>query len=134
MKVKCLLRLPENVSMEEGALMEPLSVGVHACNRAAVTVGKSVLVLGAGPIGLVSMMCARAYGAARVVVTDIADNRLRVAKELGADDVVNVLGLGSPVEVARIIAEKYFHYEQPNITIECSGAESSIQMGLLATR
>lgn len=62
-------RLPDHVSLEEGAILEPLSVGVHACRRAGVTMGCSVLVLGAGPIGLVSLLTAKAMGASRVCVT-----------------------------------------------------------------
>jgi hypothetical protein len=62
-------RLPDHVSFEEGALLEPLSVGVHVCKRAGVSVGHRVLVCGAGPIGLVCMMVAKAMGAASVVVT-----------------------------------------------------------------
>jgi len=61
-------RLPDNVTFEEGALLEPLSVGVHACRRAAVTVGQNVLVCGAGPIGLVSLLTAKAMGAANIIV------------------------------------------------------------------
>jgi len=61
-------RLPDSVSFEEGALLEPLSVGVHACRRAAVTVGQNVLVCGAGPIGLVTMLTAKAMGAANVII------------------------------------------------------------------
>ena len=64
----CGCRLPDNVSFEEGALLEPLSVGVHACRRAGVTVGQNVLVCGAGPIGLVSLLTAKAMGAATVIV------------------------------------------------------------------
>jgi len=55
--------------MEEGALLEPLSVAVYACTRAGVTIGKRVLVAGAGPIGLLAMMSAKAYGASEVVIT-----------------------------------------------------------------
>jgi threonine dehydrogenase-like Zn-dependent dehydrogenase len=58
--------------------MEPLSVGVHACQRAGVTLGKTVLVCGAGPIGLVNLLAAKAMGASEVVITDIAANRLEV--------------------------------------------------------
>jgi len=61
-------RLPDNVSFEEGALLEPLSVGVHACRRAGISIGHTVLVCGAGPIGLVSLLTAKAMGAARVIV------------------------------------------------------------------
>jgi L-iditol 2-dehydrogenase len=71
-------KLPDNMSMEEGALMEPLAVAVHACQRAGVSIGKSVLVCGAGPIGLVNLLTAKAMGASRVVVTDIDEGRLKV--------------------------------------------------------
>ena len=64
-----LHRLPDNVSNEEGALMEPLSVGVYACQRAGVKLGSKVLVCGAGPIGLVSMLTAKACGASEVIIT-----------------------------------------------------------------
>jgi threonine dehydrogenase-like Zn-dependent dehydrogenase len=57
------------VSLEEGALLEPLSVGVHACRRAGVTLGSSVLITGAGPIGLVTLITAKAMGAAKVLIT-----------------------------------------------------------------
>ena len=83
-------KLPDNLSLEEGALMEPLAVGVHACRRAGVCIGKRVLICGAGPIGLVNLLTAKAMGASEVVITDIADNRLEVAKSLGADHVYKV--------------------------------------------
>ncbi len=72
------------MSLEEGALMEPLAVGVHACRRAGVAFGKTVLVCGAGPIGLVNLLAARAMGASEVVVTDIAPNRLEVSNLIRA--------------------------------------------------
>lgn len=62
-------RLPDNVSTEEGAFLEPLSVGVHACHRAGVSLGSRVLVCGAGPIGLVNLMTAKANGASEVCIT-----------------------------------------------------------------
>ena len=83
-------KLPDNLSLEEGALMEPLAVGVHACRRAGVCIGKRVLICGAGPIGLVNLLTAKAMGASEVVITDIADNRLEVAKSMGADYVYKV--------------------------------------------
>ena len=62
-------RLPDNVSYEEGALIEPLSVGIHACRRAQVTLGHKILICGAGPIGLVSLLVAKAMGASNIVIT-----------------------------------------------------------------
>ena len=65
-------RLPDHVSFEEGALLEPLSVGVHACRRAGVSLGDKVFVCGAGPIGLVNLLTAKAMGAAEVVITGMS--------------------------------------------------------------
>lgn len=62
-------RLPDNMSFDEGALLEPLSVAVHACQRAGVKLGSKVLVCGAGPIGLLCMLTAKACGASEVLIT-----------------------------------------------------------------
>ena len=70
------------MSLEEGALMEPLAVGVHACQRAGVALGKTVLICGAGPIGLVNLLTAHAMGASEVILTDISESRLEVNKTI----------------------------------------------------
>lgn len=57
------------MSLAEGALLEPLAVGVHACKRASVTIGSKVLILGAGPIGLVTLLVAKSMGATKIVIT-----------------------------------------------------------------
>lgn len=64
-------KLPDNVSLEEGALLEPLSVGVHACKKGGVGVGSVVLILGAGPIGLVTLISAKAFGATKVIIAGL---------------------------------------------------------------
>ena len=71
-------------------MCEPLSVGVHACRRASVGPETNVMIMGAGPIGLVTMLSARAFGAPRIVIVDVDDHRLSVAKSLGADETVKV--------------------------------------------
>ena len=73
-------KLPDGISLEEGALMEPLSVAVYACQKADIRMGKTVLVCGAGPIGLSNLLTAKAMGASEIVVTDIARSRLEVNK------------------------------------------------------
>lgn len=65
-------RLPDHVSLEEGALLEPLSVGVHAAKRAHLKFGDIVLILGAGPIGLVTLLAAKAIGASKIAITGIS--------------------------------------------------------------
>lgn len=64
-------RLPDHMSLEEGALLEPLSVGVHTCKRGGIGIDSNVLILGAGPIGLVTLLVAKAMGANKVVITGI---------------------------------------------------------------
>ena len=78
------------MSLEEGALCEPLSVGVHACRRAGTGPHTKVLVLGAGPIGLVTLMASKAFGSPRVVIIDVDESRLQMAKRLGADATIRV--------------------------------------------
>ncbi len=84
-----VFKLPENVTTKEGALIEPLAIGIYAVQRGGVFPGAKVLVLGAGCIGLVTMLAAKAFGASQVIVTDVLDNRLEAAKRLGADFAVN---------------------------------------------
>lgn len=76
--------IPDSVSFDAGALLEPLSVGIAAVRKARVSVGDAVLVAGAGPIGVIVAQVAGAFGAAEVVVTDPVPGRRRTAVELGA--------------------------------------------------
>jgi len=120
-------KLPSHVSLEEAALLEPLAVAVHAVQRGRVTAGDKVIVSGAGPIGLVSLLVAKANGASAVVVTDIDDRRLAKAKELGAWGVANVMGLDA--QAAAKAANAAFGEDfdcaegQAQSVIECSGTE-----------
>ena len=82
-------KLPENVSTLEGALIEPLAVGFHAANLGDAHIGQTAVVMGAGCIGLVSMMALKAKGVSKVYVVDIMAKRLEKALELGADGVIN---------------------------------------------
>ena len=82
-------KLPDNVSSLEGALIEPLAVGLSAASRGDVTLGQDVVILGAGCIGLLTMMACKARGAGRVIVSDLFSKRLDKALELGADAVID---------------------------------------------
>lgn len=118
--------------MEEGALLEPLSVGVHACRRADISLGDNLLVLGAGPIGLVCLIAAKEMGASKVVITDLVQSRLDVAKELGADFTILI---GKDDKEADIVAKIHAMLGiEPNKSIDCSGAEPTNRLGLMATR
>lgn len=114
-------KLPENVSTLEGALIEPLAVGLHACELADVKLGNTVVVFGSGCIGLVNMMAAKARGASTVIVIDIFDKRLEKAKELGADFVINSKKTDPVAEVWRLLGDG------PDIILECAGAPMIVE-------
>lgn len=78
-----VIKLPDDLADEEGALIEPLAVCIHAAHMSRMQVGDTVVVTGAGPIGLLMAMVARASGVAKVVVTEVAQSRITVAQELG---------------------------------------------------
>mmetsp|Transcript_51617 Transcript_51617/g.138570 ORF Transcript_51617/g.138570 Transcript_51617/m.138570 type:complete len:392 (-) Transcript_51617:34-1209(-) len=78
-------KLPPHVSLEEGAMLEPMCVSLQAVTRAKVGLGHKVLVSGAGPIGLMTALCARAAGAASVTITDVVEAKLAKARELGIE-------------------------------------------------
>lgn len=82
-------KLPDNVSTLEGALIEPLAVGFHAAIQGEAHLGQTAVVMGAGCIGLVSMMALKARGVSEVYVVDIMEKRLEKALELGATGVIN---------------------------------------------
>jgi L-iditol 2-dehydrogenase len=107
--------VPPSVSDDAAALLEPLSVGIWACMKARVTAGSRVLVTGAGPIGLVSVAAALAFGATEVVVSDVNPVRLALAKELGATTVIDV----------RETSVTDLH-RPPEVLLECSGHPPAI--------
>jgi L-iditol 2-dehydrogenase len=82
--------LPDGVSYEEGALVEPLTVAIHAAAMARIRIGDSVLVMGSGTIGLATMVVLRQAGATRIIATDVVDFNLTKAREFGAWATVNV--------------------------------------------
>jgi D-xylulose reductase len=83
-------KLPDHVSYAEGAMVEPLAVGVHAATKVQVQPGDLAVVIGAGPIGMVTVLAALAAGCARVIVSDIHEPKLELARKLGAVLPVNV--------------------------------------------
>jgi L-iditol 2-dehydrogenase len=78
-------KLPDNLDFDDGALVEPSAVGVHAVRKSELSLGDRVVVLGAGVIGLAIVQAAKAAGAGEIIVTGHHEGRLKVAKELGAD-------------------------------------------------
>lgn len=108
--------LPDHVSFEEAALVDTLSVCLHGQHLSGLTINDKVAILGAGPIGLGQLMLAKASGA-DVLITDIVDSALDLARELGADKVVNP-HREDPAEVAR----EWTDGRGVDIAFECAGA------------
>jgi L-iditol 2-dehydrogenase len=114
-------KLPPEVSTAEAAMIEPLAVGVHACNVGGVRPGSTVAVTGAGPIGLLAMQVALAYGAAAAIATDVSPARLALAQKLGAKVTINP----AKEEVLKRIME-VTEGQGVDLLLECSGAAQAI--------
>jgi 2-desacetyl-2-hydroxyethyl bacteriochlorophyllide A dehydrogenase len=84
-----IMPLPDSVSFDECALVEPLSISLRATKHAGNLQGKNVAVFGSGPIGLMGVMCMKSFGAKRIVAIDIVEKRLKMALQCGATDAVN---------------------------------------------
>jgi L-iditol 2-dehydrogenase len=114
------------MSYENGSLLEPLSVALAGVERAGVKLGDPVVICGAGPIGLVALLCCQAAGACPLVITDIDEGRLRFAKDLVPRVSTYQVPKGkSAEECADGIVEKMGGI-RPRVAIECTGVESSV--------
>lgn len=115
-----------DMSFEEGALLEPLAVALAGIGRAGVKLGDSVLVCGAGPIGLMSILCCEAAGASPLVITDIDQGRLDFAKKLCPRVKTHLVGKGEKEEQFGKKVEELCEGERPAVAIECTGVSTSI--------
>ena len=122
-------KLPENVSTLEGALIEPLAVGFHAAIQGDAHLGQKAVVMGAGCIGLVSMMALKAEGVSRVYVVDVMQKRLDKALELGADGVINGKDEDAVQAVLRLT-----NGEGCDLAIETAGTEITTRQTIHMTK
>ena len=124
-----LHRMPDALSYEEGALLEPLSVALAGIDRADLRLGDPIVICGAGPIGIVSLLAARAAGAAPVVITDIDASRLEVAKKLVPRvRTVQVRRDLDAVGNAKLVKDALGR--EAKLVLECTGVESSVQTSI----
>lgn len=124
-------KLPETVTMEQGAMLEPLSCAFHGCRRAGLKEGQKILICGSGAIGALSLLSSKAFGVSKIVATDISDARLEFIKTLGADATVNVMGK-SPKDAALAIREALG--AEPDVVMECTGLGVSVETAIHAVK
>ncbi|KAK1144434.1 hypothetical protein N8T08_005587 [Aspergillus melleus] len=128
-----LHKLPDHLSFEEGALLEPLTVALAGVDRSGLRLADPVVICGAGPIGLVTLLAANAAGAEPIIITDVDENRLRKAKELVSRVRTVKVEIG---ETAQAVGERIVQVlgTEAKLVMECTGVESSVQAGIYATR
>ena len=118
----------DGLSTGEAAMAEPLAVALHATRRAGDLLGKSVLVTGCGPIGVLAILAARRAGADFVVATDLSDYTLSMAKKAGADRTLNMAADPSGLEPYKADKGTF------DVLYECSGAQAALAGAIPAMR
>lgn len=121
--------IPESMSFDQGAMLEPLSVTVHAVKRAGDVQGKNIAILGAGPIGILLAQSAKAMGAAQTMITDVSDYRLEIAKRCGVDFCVNTKqnDFGEAMVAA-------FGPDKADVIYDCAGNNVTINQAIRTAR
>lgn len=121
--------LPEEMSYDEGAMIEPLAVAVHAVNRAGDITGSDIAVIGAGPIGNLVAQVAKAKGAGKVMVTDVSDIRLGIARECGIDYAENTLERNFGDAVL-----EHFGPDKADVIYDCAGNDTTMGQAIQYAR
>jgi (R,R)-butanediol dehydrogenase/meso-butanediol dehydrogenase/diacetyl reductase len=121
--------IPDDLTLVEAALTEPVAVAVHAVRRAPMVLGASVLILGAGPVGLAILAAVRAAGAAVVVVSEPSQRRARAAGRLGAGAVIEPIGAGSGGAVRDVVGA-----EGVDLVFDTTAVSAALNGGILALR
>ncbi len=114
-------KLPDNVSFAEGAMVEPLAIGMHAATKAGIKPGDIALVIGAGPIGVVTALAALAGGCSDVIICDLFDEKLAVAANYEGLHAVNIKSGNLADAVCRLTSGNGV-----DVVFECSGAKAAI--------
>lgn len=124
-----LFPIPDHLSFEEAALNEPFSVGIHAAKRANLQPGSTVAIMGMGPVGLMAVVAAKAFGAREIIVTDLEPIRLEAARKLGATHTINVREKDPVEEVKRLTGGLGV-----DVAFETAGNPKALQSALASVR
>jgi len=123
---KLVIKIPDDMSFDVGAMLEPIAVGIHACKRATGGIkDKKVVIQGAGTIGNFAAQAAKALGAESVIITDMINARLETAKKCGIDHAVNIAEQNLEAEIAEKFGEN-----SADVIIECVGLQSAIDQAI----
>ncbi|KAH3669231.1 hypothetical protein OGAPHI_001352 [Ogataea philodendri] len=136
-KVKTLFKLPDNMTYEEGALCEPLSVAYHGIENAQLELGRGAMICGAGPIGLATLVLANATGATPLAISDLSAERLAFAKKIVPRVKTYQIDLKktpkeNAAEIRKLFGPK--EVDAPPKVLECTGVETSIVTGAHVVR
>jgi L-iditol 2-dehydrogenase len=121
--------IPDHVTYEEAAVTEPLACVLHGVEEAEVKLGDTVAILGAGPIGLLHLLVGKKMGAGKIIITDTVDERLQLARTIGADETINA-GKGDAVEMIRNLTDGY----GADVVIEAIGLPATWEQALKMVR
>ena len=121
-------KLPENVSLREGALVEPLAVGLSAAEKGGVKLGDTVVIFGAGCVGLVTLLAAKARGASKVFITDVIESRLRAAESFGGI----TINAKTQDPIKKIMEQT--GGRGADVVIDCAGISLTVQQSLKVAR
>jgi 2-desacetyl-2-hydroxyethyl bacteriochlorophyllide A dehydrogenase len=124
-----VLKLPDNVPLDVGALVEPLAVAWHAISAAPVTPDSVVLVLGGGPIGLAIVQCLVAKGTKKIIVSEVSSARQRFAREFGAHHVLCPKTY-DVVQMSKALSGR----DGPDVVFDCAGVPASLTTACTAVR
>lgn len=124
-----LYKVPDDMPFEIAAVVEPLAVGMHAVRRAPVMAGDNVVILGGGTIGLSALQCAKAAGAAKVIVIEMAKARKDYAMKLGAYAVIDPTECDAAAEV-----QKMTDGLGADVAIECVGSDKTVPVAIASIR
>lgn len=129
---ECCYTLPPHISLRDGTLVEPLSVAVHGCRLAGDIQEKSVVIFGAGPVGLLCCAVARALGASTVVAVDVVPSRLRSTERHGATHTYQMGAAPSEQNASSLLAAAGLEKGGADVVLDATGAEPCLNCGIHA--